>query len=71
VLGDGNTVFGAMESELLDLPPEYRSHGGLTEAKVPLVVHNAAHAPGAAFFQSNVDLARWLFAPAGKRSGDM
>ena len=71
VLGDGNTVFGAMESELLDLPPEYRSHGGLTEAKVPLVVHNAAHSPGAAFFQSNVDLTRWLFAPAGKRSGDM
>jgi len=35
------------------------------------VVHNAAHSPGAAFFQSNVDLTRCLFAPAGKRPGDM
>jgi hypothetical protein len=31
---------------------------------VPLVVHNAAKAPEAAFFRSNVDLARWLFASA-------
>jgi len=61
VLGDGNTVFGAMESEFVDLPPEYRSHGGFTEATVPLVVYNAEHAPAATFFRSNVDLARWLF----------
>jgi phosphonoacetate hydrolase len=61
VLGDGNTVFGAMESEVADLPPEYRSHGGFTEATVPLVVYNAEHAPAASFFRSNVDLARWLF----------
>ena len=62
VLGDGNTVFGRLDSEMADLPPEYRSHGGLAEAKVPLVVFNAAEAPKDAFFRSNVDLTRWLFA---------
>ena len=62
VLGDRDTVFGSLDSEVVDLPAEYRSHGGLAEAKVPLVIHNAAQAPGAGFFRSNVDLARWLFA---------
>ncbi len=61
VLGDQSTVFGRLDSEVLDLPAEYRSHGGLAEAKVPLVVHNATHVPDSRFFQSNVDLARWLF----------
>jgi phosphonoacetate hydrolase len=61
VLGDGNTVFGSLDSETVDLPAEYRSHGSLDEAKVPLVIHNAAHAPAAGFFRSNVDLARWLY----------
>ena len=63
VLGDGNTVFGGLDAEAVDLPAEYRSHGGLTEAKVPLVIYNSAEAPRAEFFQSNVDLARWLFVP--------
>jgi phosphonoacetate hydrolase len=68
VIGDGDTVFGTLESEAIDLPPEYRSHGGLTEAKVPLVVYNAAHAPGPEFFQSNVDLTRWMFPAAATGS---
>jgi hypothetical protein len=55
-------VFGSLDSEVVNLPAEYRSHGGSSEAKVPLVIHNAAKAPGTGFFQSNVDLARWLFA---------
>jgi phosphonoacetate hydrolase len=63
-LGDRDTVFGSLDAEFVDLPAEYRSHGGLSEAKVPLVIHNAAQAPGAGFFRSNVDLARWLFASA-------
>jgi phosphonoacetate hydrolase len=63
-LGDLDTVFGSLDSESVNLPAEYRSHGGLSEAKVPLVIHNAAKAPGAGFFRSNVDLARWLFASA-------
>ena len=64
VLGNRDTVFGSLDSEVVKLPAEYRSHGGFAEAKVPLVIHNAAQAPGAAFFRSNVDLARWLFASA-------
>jgi phosphonoacetate hydrolase len=61
-LGDRDTVFGSLDSEAIDLPPEYRSHGSLAESTVPLVVHNAEGAPGATFFRANVDLARWLFA---------
>ena len=63
-LGDRDTVFGSLDSERADLPPEYRSHGSSDEARVPLVIHNAARAPGAGFFRSNVDLARWLFPSA-------
>jgi phosphonoacetate hydrolase len=61
VVGNRDTVFGGMDSESTTLPADYRSHGGLSEAKVPLVVHNAAQAPAAGFFKSNVDLTRWLF----------
>ena len=67
VLGNRDTVFGGLDSEMVELPPEYRSHGGMSEAKVPLVVYNASRAPGAEFFRNNVDLARWLFAPAAER----
>ena len=63
-LGDRDTVFGSLDSESVDLPAEYRSHGGLAEARVPLVIHNAERAPGAGFFRNNVDLARWLFPSA-------
>jgi|SRR5581483_9332053 len=61
VLGDRDTVFGRLQSELINLPPEYRSHGSSAEASVPLVVHNAEQAPAPEFFRANVDLARWLF----------
>ncbi len=61
VLGDPTTVFGKLDSESADLPAEYRSHGGLAEAMVPLVVYNAEKAPAAGFFRRNVDLTRWLF----------
>jgi phosphonoacetate hydrolase len=63
-LGDRDTVFGSLDSEVVELPAEYRSHGGLTEARVPLVIYNAAQAPGAGFFRTNLDLTRWLFASA-------
>jgi phosphonoacetate hydrolase len=63
VLGDRDTVFGDLESETVPLAGEYRSHGGPAEAGVPLVIYNADGAPPAAFFQHNVDLTRWLFAP--------
>ena len=70
VVGDRNTVFGVLDTERVSLPPEYRSHGGLDEAKVPLLVYNAAEAPGGEFFRSNVDLASWLFVPVQKRKGE-
>ena len=60
VLGDRETVFGGLDTESESLPAEYRSHGSTAEAKVPLVVFNATGAPAANYFQSNVDLARWL-----------
>jgi phosphonoacetate hydrolase len=63
-LGDRDTVFGRSDSELVALPAAYRSHGGLAETKVPLAIYNASSkVPVAEFFQSNLDLTRWLFAP--------
>jgi phosphonoacetate hydrolase len=70
VLGDENTVFGRLESEVIDLPIEYRSHGSLAEVNVPLIIYNATQAPRAEFFQSNVDLTRWLFVPNDWAPGD-
>jgi hypothetical protein len=61
VLGDRDTVFGSLDTEFEALPPEYRSHGSVAEARVPLVVYNAGSAPPPSYFRANVDLARWLF----------
>lgn len=61
VLGDRDTVFGRLEGECEALAADYRSHGSRHELAVPLVVHNAADAPPAAFFRYNLDLARWLY----------
>ena len=60
--GSGNVpgAFGGLDAESQALPPEYRSHGGLSEAEVPLVAFNASGVPDAGYFRSNVDLARWL-----------
>jgi phosphonoacetate hydrolase len=65
VLGDASTVFGRLESEVTELPAEYRSHGSLAEAEVPLVVFNAENAPARGYFQSNVDLTRWVLNSRG------
>jgi phosphonoacetate hydrolase len=65
VLGNRDTVFGALDTESERLPASYRSHGGLSEATVPLVIFNAPQAPQAAYFRSNVDLTRWLFQASG------
>jgi len=62
VLGDRETVFGGLETETEKLAADYRSHGGLSEARVPIVVYNAAKAPAERFFESSVDLTRWLYA---------
>jgi phosphonoacetate hydrolase len=67
VLGDRDTVFGSLDAEMEALPADYRSHGALSESKVPLVVHNAEGAPPPTYFRSNVDLARWLFSGSQPR----
>ena len=59
VPGNQTTVFG-LDTESQDLPSDYRSHGGLSEARVPLLLFNARSAPAPSYFQHNLDLARWL-----------
>jgi phosphonoacetate hydrolase len=68
VLGDRDTVFGSLDNEFEALPPDYRSHGSLAEARVPLIVHNADGAPPASFFTANLNLAQWLFTSKPSRS---
>jgi phosphonoacetate hydrolase len=60
VLADPDTVFGGLDTESQALAPEYRSHGSMIEARVPLLLHNAGNAPAPDYFQYNLDLARWL-----------
>jgi phosphonoacetate hydrolase len=61
VLGDGDTVFGDLDAPSETLPAEYRAHGSLHEISVPLVIHHAEAKLSANDFQSNRDLARWLY----------
>jgi phosphonoacetate hydrolase len=61
VLGDKDTVFGPLEGEVEQMPPEFRTHGSLYELDVPLVIHNARGAPSPDYFRHNLDLARWLY----------
>ena len=64
VLGDRETVFGEIESQLEveHLPPTFRTHGSLHEAIVPLVIFNASGtvAPGDSI-RVNFDLTRALY----------
>ena len=62
VLGDRDTVFGELDSELEPLPTDYRAHGSLHEMDVPLVIYNAHMPLKAESFQHNWELARWLYA---------
>jgi phosphonoacetate hydrolase len=61
VLGDANTVFGDLDKELEFLPENYRSHGSLHEAMVPIFVYNAQNPPSSEHFTSNYKLAAWLY----------
>ena len=62
VLGDSTTVFGYLEQgESEELASTYRSHGSLYEARVPLFVYNARHAPPPSYFSANYKLASWLY----------
>lgn len=61
VTGGAYTVFGELDREHEILPTSYRSHGSAAETQIPLLVHNATEAPAWDYFQSNLDLARWLY----------
>jgi phosphonoacetate hydrolase len=65
VVGDRDTVFGGLDSESEVLPAEYRSHGGFSEAKVPMLAFNADRAPAAGYFEFNLDVARWVVSAHG------
>jgi phosphonoacetate hydrolase len=64
VLGDRDTVFGNLDAAVERLPQGFRTHGSLHEMKVPVVIHNAANAPPAEYFQHSLDIARWMYAAA-------
>jgi phosphonoacetate hydrolase len=55
VIGDRDTVFGNLETEVEMLPTDFRTHGSLHEMNVPMVLHNVRTAP------HNLDLARWMY----------
>lgn len=62
VLGDQETVFGELETEMEELPPSYRAHGSLYELEVPLIIHGwNGKLPSADYFQYNLNLTRSLF----------
>ncbi len=48
VIGDKNTVFGPLDQATEDLPNDFRTHGSLHEASVPMVIYNR-----------DVDYSRW------------
>jgi len=61
VLADKHTVFGNLDTEYENLPANYRTHGSIYEARVPLFLYNAPGAPSSKFFDVNYKLASWLF----------
>lgn len=62
VLGDNKTVFGDLQSEEYEkLPANYRTHGSLYEARVPIFIYNAHNAPPAYYFNFNYQVAAWLY----------
>lgn len=62
VIPDRHTVFGDLEEELKELPPEYRSHGSLYDMDVPLLLFNYGDfKPRYQDINYNIDLTRLLF----------
>jgi phosphonoacetate hydrolase len=61
VLGDRDTVFGTLDAATETMPKDFRTHGSLHEADVPVVLHNARAAPPPGYFKYNLDLARWAY----------
>jgi phosphonoacetate hydrolase len=64
VLGDRETVFGEIESQLEveRLPPTFRTHGSLHESIVPVVIFNASGTlPRGDSIRVNFDMTRTLY----------
>jgi len=61
VIGNRDTVFGNLDSEMEVLPADFRSHGSFDEINVPVILHNAPAAPPVEYFRHNLDLARWMY----------
>ena len=60
-IGNRDTVFGNLDSEMEVLPADFRSHGSFDEINVPVILHNAPVAPPVEYFRHNLDLARWMY----------
>ena len=62
VFPDQYTVFGDLQEESRNLPPDYRSHGSLYEMEIPLLLFNGKYAaPRYRDINYNLDLTRHLF----------
>ena len=62
VLGDKETVFGELETEVEALPPTFRTHGSLHETEIPLIIYNASGTlPPADRLRYNFDMTRDLY----------
>jgi phosphonoacetate hydrolase len=62
VLGDKDTVFGDLDTEMELLDAGYRSHGSLHEVDVPLIIYNqSAPLPAPEKFMFNADLTCMLY----------
>ena len=61
VFGDRDTVFGDLETSREELPGDYRAHGSLHEADVPLFIHGwNGELPPDESFTHNLHLTRFL-----------
>jgi phosphonoacetate hydrolase len=61
VFGDGETVFGELESPMEELERGYRSHGSLHESQIPLIIYNSSvKLPPPDAFTANLDLTRHI-----------
>ncbi len=61
VIGDRDTAFGDLGTDMEVLPADFRSHGSFHEINIPLILHNAPGAPPTEYFRHNLDLARWMY----------
>jgi len=61
VLGDANTVFGDLDSESENLPPNYRSHGSLYETQVPVFAINPPSNQWIHTIHWNYEITQYLF----------